>query len=1271
MVQNFLNFVSPHCHVMSLDSASTPESFAAKEVELQTGAICATDHGSLSAIYRIYDLAKKNNLIAIPGLECYFRDDNCPILTRLGVPKTDIVPRGMDKDKWKIDHPTGSFYSYNKYYHLTLGFQDYNAYLKGVKLLSRADDRAEIHGSERKPLFDWNDIEELAATNTTVGSGCLIGMVARHLINKESPSDLKLSAAKAYFDRLHHLFGDRMRIELFPHVCDREYSKGVFIEVGEGENKKTLKFYYGKTLKTEDGEIKAEELVDSWDSKKKLSLLAVKNFRTWKDVESYSPIVNVRKQEGFIVNECSPAAPNGDVQWGVNRFMMGMAKKYNIPCLVSDDSHFSDPCQKIVQDVKLSQMGDWRFSNSYHRMSSKEAFEHFKTYHNITEKEFEGWVDNSYAFRDSFKGFRFDTTLQLPNKFFPEDTLAHTKKLIEDHGRMPKNDSRYVARLKQEIELFHRNGTADLLPYFFVDEQVCELYSQNNALCGPGRGSAAGTLLAYLLGITHVDPLQYDLSLDRFLTLDRIKSHRLPDIDLDLPSRDLLIDFLEKRYGDCYSQISVMTNLRLSSAVRDVSRFSLGVVPQDIEILCKQFERPPQGLSDNKFIFGYDNDEGHQQGSIERDKALQTYVNKYPKQWEIVKEALALPRQRGRHASAFVIASKPISDFIPITSVSGVKVTAFTGSEVEAVGGLKMDWLVVSCLNDIQDCLRLIKEDRKTDSIINGRKVPAYRLVLDPISKKSFDIWDLPKDERVFNDISTGKTETVFQFNTPSATQWLKNFNHSRPDGTPAINSIGAMAVFTALDRPGPLDYLVSNPDAPGQKHNVLVEYSRRIRGLAGSKDILPIFDKMLPETNSLMVFQEDLQKVYKELTGCTGSEGEEFRSNIAKKKKEKVDAAQKFFMEKVGPKLGEVEAGQVWQSLAAFGQYGFNKSHAASYCVISYACAWLKHHYPLEWWCAVLRNGTKDEISEKFWPYVKDMVDLPDIKLSKPTWEIVEGRIRAPIGLCHGIGETAQAQLNQYAPYESADDFCKKIVQYIKNVLDEEGGWRRSAITIGTMYTMFVAGVLDSLWDPNLTVNERLDDYQKLLKKYTVEGGKKYIESKTKYPTLDALGRFQVKKGVLPVYSEDIRSILGETSLVVKIEDSYYYKYMDFNYSLGKEEEVTERIVGLKELQEMNSAAELPQCGFRCAIVGYVEDQETFSYQNKSKTAKKLLVDACGFKTEMVVWPNKDGSFPLESKTVENGSIIVGIITKTDLNKGWSFRKIQIIRPAVQKEKE
>jgi DNA polymerase III alpha subunit len=1292
-----LNFCSPHVHPQSLDSASTPEAFAKKEIELGTGTLTCTDHGSLGAAYKTYELAKKNKLTPIIGLEGYFRDDNCPILTRRGVPKTATVPRGMDKDKWLADHPDGSFYDYDKYYHLTLGFQDYAAYLKGVSLLSKADDRAEVHGSERKALFSWDDIEELAATNTTLGSGCLVGMVGRHLINEKNPHSFRAAVAKDYLDRLLGLFKDRFFVELFPHKCSHNYVKGVFIEhYAEGylsgvEKPVTSRYYYGKTIRTSEGEFKAEELADKWDPKKPQKLLAVKNFHTWQELEAPRIITKVEKKEGFFQNECSPSAPDGDLQWGVNKFMMGAAKKYNLPILVSDDSHFCEPGQKIVQDVKLAQMGDWKFFGSYHRQSSAEAFEYFNTQYSTTEHEFESWVDNSYKWADGFKGFKFDTTVQLPTKFFPEDTLAHTKLLIEKHGRMPKDDPRYVNRLKQEIQLFHRNGTVDLLSYFFVDEEVCELYGNNGMLTGPGRGSAAGTLLAYLLGITHVDPIQYDLSLDRFLTLDRIKSGKYPDIDLDLPSRDLLIEFLDKRYGDCYAQISVMTTLRLSSAVRDVARFTYGQVPQDIEILCKQFERTPQGQSDVKFILGHSNDEGEHPGSIERDPALQAYVAKYPDQWKIVQQALSLPRQRGRHASAFIIASKPISSFIPITTVSSVKVTDFTGPEVESVGGLKMDWLVVSCLNDVQACLQLVREHSNefdfSELIVNGRRVPGYRLVQDPVTQKFVDVWDLPLDNAVFNDVSTGKTETVFQFNTNSAVQWLKQFNYNRPDGTPAINSIDAMAIFTALDRPGPLDYEVSNPEVPGQKHNIMVEYARRVRGLPGSKDILPIFDKMLPDTNSLMVFQEGLQKVYQELTGCTGSEAEEFRSNIAKKKKDKVDAAYKFFMGKVEPKLGTDQAQQVWNSLATFAQYGFNKSHATAYCVISYACAWLKHYYPLEWWCSVLKNAKKDEIYQKFWPYVKDIVDLPDIKLSKPTWAIVGDRIRAPIDICYGIGETAQAQLNAGAPYESADDFCKKIVEYRK-AGEVEGKWRRSAITIGTMHTLLVAGILDSLFDPNLTINERLDQYQNLLKKYTLEAGKKYNKSKAQYPTLDPMGRFQVKKSVLPAYSEDVRGLVNALE-IGEIEDQIpeaktvsdggvfkefgvlTYRYTSWSREAREEVESNDRVVGLKELIDMDTAIELPQGGFKCAIVAHVDKLESFSYQNKSKTAKKVFIDACGFKAEVVAWPNQDGGFPAEVKNLQEGSVIVGVITKTDLNKGWSFRKLQLIRSPVEKESD
>jgi DNA polymerase III alpha subunit len=719
--------------------------------------------------------------------------------------------------------------------------------------------------------------------------------------------------------------------------------------------------------------------------------------------------------------------------------------------------------------------------------------------------------------------------------------------------------------------------------------------------------------------------------------------------------------WLKERYQDCFAQISVTTTLKLKNAVKDVARALLGSVPVEIEEWCKRFEMPPQGVEDIKFILGYDNDEGHHQGSIERDEALKAYVNKYPDQWNIVKNALALPRQMGKHASAFVLASKPISDFIPLTTVGDVKVTAFSGPEVEAVGGLKLDWLVVNALNDIQGCLSLLNKGSTTN---NNKGIPTHRCVKNPVDNEYYDIWDLPQNFAVFEDVSKGKTETVFQFNTHGAVRWLKNFDYKRPDGTPGINSVESMAVFTALDRPGPLNYYVTNPENSNQKHNIMVEYARRIRGLPGSKDILPIFDELLPETNSLIVFQEQLQKIYQNLTGCTGPEAEEFRGNVAKRKKEKVDAAYKFFTEKASVKLGVENANAVWQGLVTFAEYGFNKSHSISYCVISYACAWLKHYYPLEWWCAVLTNATKEEISTKFWPYVSHLIDLPDLNLSKFTWTIVDGRIRAPINLCYGIGETAHKQLCKYAPYTSLDDFCEKIVQYrVDN--SENDTWGRSAITAGTIYTMATAGIMDSLFDPSTTIAERIDLYDKTLKKYVTAKGKKHSRIKSNYTTPDILGRYQLKKDILHVYSEDVRTdLLLQFNCVSKEFDSYYYTYLGWNRVLKQETPQSTKIVGLEELLDMDNAEELPQNGFKCAIIGYVEDQTTFQYQG-NKTARKFLIDACGFKQYMVRWPS---DFEVD-REISTGSIIIGVIVKVKLGQGWAFRKLEILRSPVNKK--
>ena len=542
----FKQFSTPHCHPMSFDSASTVEAFAKKEVEMGSGTLTCTDHGSLGGAYKTYELAKKNNLIPCVGCEIYMRDDNCDILSKNGVLKTSKVPRGSDKDKWAAEHPDGSFLEYSKYFHGTVGFQSYDAYLTCVKLLSKADDRAESHGSERKPIFDWASVEALAATGkVTMGSGCLGGMVGAHLAYANAEGPTRVDIARAYFERLHSLFGKNFYVEVFPHRCTHDFVKGVFIDVVDPAtgNKDSFKYHFDKTLLTSLGEMKAQYFAGQFKKDTGIMLLGVKNRSKEELFDVPWTVVGVEKKEGFVQNECSPAAPNGDLQYGVNKFMMHMAKKHGVLCIVSDDSHFCSPSQKIVQDVRIGQGSGWKFYSSYHRQTSDEAFEYFKKEHGVSEAEFEGWIENSKAWADGNKDFKFDSTKQTPDLFYPKDTLSEVRRIVEKNGRLPKNDPRYTERLKTEIKLFHKNGTVDLLGYFLCCHEMVSLYERQGKLTGPARGSAGGVLLSYLLGITHVDPIKYGLSLDRFLTLDRIESGKLPDIDIDFLHRDLLCGF--------------------------------------------------------------------------------------------------------------------------------------------------------------------------------------------------------------------------------------------------------------------------------------------------------------------------------------------------------------------------------------------------------------------------------------------------------------------------------------------------------------------------------------------------------------------------------------------------------------------------------------------------------------------------------------------------------------------------------------------------------
>lgn len=1255
-MKEFLNFPSPHCHVQSLDSGSSPEAFAAREIELGTGAITVTDHGSLSVCRKVYDLALKKKLTPILGLEAYFRDDKCPILTK----------EGLVKDA------KGTFTPYVKYMHLTMHALDQEAYETLVRLTSHAKlHRTEKHGSEYKPLFAWEQLEELGSKNITMTSGCLIGMVQRHLMNDRP------ELAIQYYERLRSIVKPgNFYVEMFPHRCDTFWCDKVFVGLEDGTK---ISYYDGKTVRTDAGEIKLEELVKSFgkENNKHTKLLAVKHKREWQELDA-KQIVSAEKVEGFLPNECKPWAPDGDYQKGTNLFMLELAHSYNDPCLISDDSHFAKPEEKIVQDIKLrAGGGSWRFATSYHRQSSDEAFEYFKDI-GISADKFNGWIKNNKEWAERFKDFHFKDRISLPTKFYPEDTLGHLKALIDKHGRMDWTSSAMLERLGSEINLLNQNKTLDLLPYFFLAEEACSKYEEADLLSGPGRGSAAGMLSSYLLGITHVDPLRYKLSQDRFLTLDRIRTGKLPDIDLDFPNRDILIDpekgWLKTRFGDHYAQISVDTTLKLRSSIKDVARvLHDGIVPPAINKLAGALPNAPQGIADRDFVFGYKGGDGTwEKGIIEFDAPLKEYIKLYPDEWEIVQRCLGVTRQKSRHASAYAICNESVSNFIPTLDISGVVCTDYTAASVEASGGIKMDFLGLDALARLSTAVTLVQErngGKRVDGIIiNDKLVPRIRRV--PFQGQDHDIWDLPIDQAVFRDICEGLTETVFQLNKPAAQIGLKEFDFVKSvetDGTvhKGIDSIEALSAFTALDRPGPLDAYVM--DSYGKKHNMLVEFANRSRG--GERiGAFPILDKMFPETHGIFVYQEQLQHAFQVIGKATGIEANNFRMHVGKKQMAEVFKDRIIFMKGAVESLGEAQAAKLWESMETFGQYGFNASHAVSYMVITYACAFLKRHYPLEWWTSVLRNEKdRNKIDSEHWRFCRHLVNMPDIKLSGDGFQIVGDRIQAPLSLLHGIGEKAHSEILKIRPFNDVTEMCQKIrglrVAAAKPAIDKKTELPKvdkkgnqvlrlgnSALNKGIVSTLIVSGAASSLFPQGSGVYEQLMEYE--TEKAKVNGTKaKPIDQK--YANVTPLTRFQMKKHILPAWSESLDSIISNMKIAGLVRDPI----LRYTTSGGEYP-----ICHFEHIEAIEAIKLFPDQVIRVAAPCYIVSDERKKYQG-NKDMAKLQIDVDGGRLELVKWPNRSGNLPHLFEQPLTGSVCIVLLSKFSANKPFAIDDLILIQ--------
>lgn len=1006
--------------------------------------------------------------------------------------------------------PDASDDSGHAYYHVTVHFDDFNSYLEGCKLSKSSYDRAIWKGAEYKPLVTWEELESLSG-KVTLFSSCLVGAVIRPwLKNKKDISERN-------FVRLMNIAGKgRFFAEIFPY-----------------------------------------EVSKNWNSQKKV-------------FEAIKP------------DECSAT---GQLQIDANKWVMALSQKYNIPLVISEDAHYAHESDKFIQDARLNKDGrsTWKMSDANCLHSTKWLYKELQRLHPeyITEKTFTEMVENGYLFLDNFKGFDPKFKPALPKVFVQriesngtiitaepknDDELTEwTLRLAVKKNRINFADPIYTARLNKEIHQLAYNGKVNILPYMLTLNTIVDFCEANDILIGPGRGSAAGCLLAYALGITSVDPIKEDLSFERFFDVTRVEEG-LADIDTDFSNREKVVNFIKGHWGDNFAFLGIGTTFKTKSALKDIDRFLNGEVRKVTEEICKTIGPNPGGVEEEKFLRGHTDADGvYHDGELERNEKLRTFLTANPQIEENLFKMVGIVRQMGRHAAGVLIADRPVHSFIPIMKVSDEPTTQLLPKWVEKCGGVKYDILGVSTLEDIRLCLRFIKE--RTGKVIDPWKI-----------EDAVDYW-----EAAINEPST-----IFQLHTPTVRVGLQTM---RP------HSAQQAAILTSVYRPGAMDSK-SDEDPNKTMADIFLE---RWTGKRKINYVHPELESILGPTVGIIVYQEQIMRIVHDLAGLTMPETNKLRKAISKKESDDLLK----MLEKVKEGLltrgwTELQAQTTVNQMKGAGRYCFNKSHAVSYCYIARACAYLKYHYPMEWWTAVLSNADKEDLQD-YWQRVFKTTLLPDINRSTELFQIVEHegqeRIMSPLSLVEGVGTAVMAEIMRARPFVSLEDMMTKVDRRIVNK--------------GPMIKLIMSGTLNRFFPEDSKDFEKIQIY--LNKKAEIEGKKTPETVPMEYIEMTPLKNFLIKKSIFKVYTDNVKELampkLVSQNKVSTVGSSGVYM---FNSNPRRS------IVSLKMLERLMEDSEV----HKIAVIGYIVDTETKLFQNNTKSRLIATVEIENKSFDFIKWP-------------------------------------------------
>jgi DNA polymerase-3 subunit alpha len=720
----------------------------------------------------------------------------------------------------------------------------------------------------------------------------------------------------------------------------------------------------------------------------------------------------------------------------INLLLQKFAKKFNVPMIATNDSHYTDRDDYNAHDILLCiNTGEKQATPGYDDFVNDDAntknrrfkFPNDQFYFKTTEEmsalfnDVPEAIDNTNMIVDRVETLNLKKDILLPNFPVPKEFQIHgdsnlnqweyLKYITQEGAKLRYSDLTPEIQERLDFELFTVK-TMGFAGYFLIVSDFIKAGRDMGVFIGPGRGSAAGSVVAYCIGITNIDPIKYNLLFERFLNPDR-KS--MPDIDTDFDDegRQRVIEYVAQKYGkNQVAQIVTYGTMAAKMSIKDVAR-ALDLPLAESNALAKLVPDRP-GIELRRVLHAPMTTKEGEKSLEEKDgvgpddlanvKLIREIYKGDDIRSRVLHEAERLEgsvRNTGVHAAGIIIAPDDLMTILPVCTAkdSDLLVTQIEGSVIEEAGVIKMDFLGLRTLNVLKTGLELIRENHGVNIVID----------------------DLPLDDlKTFELYQKGETIGTFQFESPGMQKYLKDL---KPD---TFNDLIAM---NALYRPGPIAYIPNYIDRKHGREPIVFD--------------LPEMEEYLGDTYGITVYQEQVMLLAQKVAGFSKGDADVLRKAMGKKQKSILDKMKSQFVKGASAKgFPADKLEKIWTDWEAFAQYAFNKSHSTCYAMVAYQTAYLKAHYPSEYMAAVLNHAGGIEKITFFMEECKRMglkVLGPDINESKKGFAVnMKGEIRVGLGGLKGVGEAAVEgvieERHRNGPFVSMFDMIKRINQRTVN---------------------------------------------------------------------------------------------------------------------------------------------------------------------------------------------------------------------------------------------